>query len=65
VGRHVHIMGMRQGYLTTKAQSDLAGSGLSLPDMLSCLENTVTYCLDSEWGRKPLEHQACAAYATR
>ena len=65
VGRHVHIMGMRQGYLTTKAQSDLAGSGLFLPDMLSCLENTVTYCLDTQWGRKPLEHQACAAYATR
>ena len=64
VGRHVHIMGMHQGYLTTKAQSDLAGSGLALPDMLGCLENTVTYCLDTEWGRKPVQHQTCAAYAT-
>jgi len=63
VGRHVHIMGMHQGYLTAKAQSDLEGSGLLLPDMLCCLENTVTYCLDTEWGRKPLERAACAAYA--
>ena len=63
VGRHVHFMGMHQGYLTAKAQADLEGSGLFLPDMLGCLENTVTYCLDTEWGRKPLEHAACAAYA--
>jgi nucleoside-diphosphate-sugar epimerase len=64
MGRHVHIMGMHQGYLTRKAQADLAGSGLLLPDMLRCLENTVTYCLNTEWGRKPLEHQDYAAYAT-
>jgi len=64
VGRHVHLMGMHQCYLTARAQSDLAGSGLLLPDMLGCLENTITYCLDTEWGRKPVELATCAAYAT-
>jgi nucleoside-diphosphate-sugar epimerase len=58
VGRHVRLMGFRQSYLTAKTQSDLEGSNLVLPEMLHCLENTVAYCLDTEWGRKPQYSQA-------
>jgi nucleoside-diphosphate-sugar epimerase len=63
VGPHVRLMGIRQSYLTGKTQSELEGSNLVLPEMLRCLENTVAYCLDTEWGRKPHDSQAGTAHA--
>ena len=63
VGYHVRLMGIRQTYLTAKAQSDLEGSDLVLPEMLGCLENTVAYGLDTAWGRKPPDTRAAAAHA--
>ena len=55
VGYNVRLMGIRQSYLTGKAQADLEDNDLVLPEMLSCLDNTVAYCLDTQWGRKPLD----------
>lgn len=65
VGHHIRFMGIRQGYLTEKAQSDLKGSGLVLPEMHRCFENTVRYCLDTKWGRKPLDSQVATVQAAK
>jgi nucleoside-diphosphate-sugar epimerase len=64
VGHHVRLMGIRQSYLTGKTQCDLEGSNLVLPEMLGCLENTVAYCLDTDWGRKAQYSHVCRAHAS-
>jgi nucleoside-diphosphate-sugar epimerase len=61
LGHNVRLMGIRQEYSNTKAQADLQGSGLALPEMRSFLENAINYCLDTEWGRKS---RPMAAHAT-
>jgi hypothetical protein len=63
VGHHIRFMGIRQVYLTEKAQSDLNGSGLVLPEMHRCFENALRYCLDTRWGRKPLVSEVITANA--
>jgi len=55
LGHHVRLMGVRQEYRNEKAQADLEGSGLALPEMRSFLTNALNYCLDNNWGRKSLE----------
>lgn len=55
IGPHVRLMGIRQAYLVDQTRADLAGSGLELPDPVACLERTVQYCLDTNWGKRGVD----------
>lgn len=63
LGHNVRLMGVRQEYSNAKAQADLRDSGLALPEMRSFLANAVNYCLNTEWGRKPLPAADHTIYA--
>lgn len=53
IGPHVRLMGIRQAYLVDQTRADLAGSGLeTIPDPVACLERTVQYCLETNWGKR-------------
>ncbi len=52
IGHHVRLLGIRQSHLNTLAAAELAGSGIQLVDPGRYLENTVRFCLDTDWGRK-------------
>jgi nucleoside-diphosphate-sugar epimerase len=53
LGPHVRLMGIRQEYRNEKAQAELEGSGLALPEARAFLAKTLDYCLDHRWGMKP------------
>jgi nucleoside-diphosphate-sugar epimerase len=52
LGHHVRLLAIRQAHLNPLATADLAGSGISPGDPGQFLENTVRFCLDTDWGRK-------------
>jgi nucleoside-diphosphate-sugar epimerase len=54
LGRHVRLLGIRQAHLNALTLTDLEGSGIALPAMAGYLRKTVEYCLDTDWGKKPL-----------
>jgi hypothetical protein len=53
LGGHVRLLGIRQSHLNTLTVADLQDSGIQLPAMAGYLRNTVQYCLDTDWGKKP------------
>jgi thioester reductase-like protein len=53
LGRHVRLLGIRQSHLNTLMQSDVEGSGITLPPMPDYLARTTEFCLDTDWGKKP------------
>jgi long-chain acyl-CoA synthetase len=61
VGANVRILGVRQTHLNPLATADLSGTGVVLPDVRDCLEKTVNFCLDTDWGRRRTERTAIAS----
>lgn len=55
LGRHVRLLGIRQSHLNTLTMTDLTDSRIELPEMAGYLRNTVAYCLDTDWGKEPLD----------
>ncbi len=55
IGHHVQLLGIRQSHLNTLAMEDLAGSGIAMSEPARYLENTVRYCLETDWGRRVAE----------
>jgi thioester reductase-like protein len=53
IGHHVRLLGIRQRHLNTLTAEDLAGTGIESADPALYLENTVRFCLDTDWGRRP------------
>jgi nucleoside-diphosphate-sugar epimerase len=51
VGTHVRLLAIRQSHRNDLASADLAGSGIQSGDPGTYLENTVRFCLDTDWGR--------------
>jgi nucleoside-diphosphate-sugar epimerase len=61
LGYHVRLLAIRQSHLNPLATADLAGSGIIPAEPGECLENTMRFCLDTDWGRK-LEPTKAGAY---
>jgi nucleoside-diphosphate-sugar epimerase len=45
-------MGIHQSFDDRKLRQKLEGSGIHLPPFSSYFEKVITYCLDTDWGRK-------------
>lgn len=52
LGTHVRLMGVRQSHLNAGTLADLQGSGIALGDAGQYIENTIRYCLDTNWGER-------------
>lgn len=52
LGNFLPQMGIHQSFDNRKLREKLEGSGIDLPPFASYFAKVITYCLDTDWGRK-------------